>query len=197
MFAYLRGTLSVKEFSHVVVECAGVGYEVNIPLSTYEKLPKKGEIALLLIHFSMSEDGIRLYGFATDEERDLFRLLMSVSKIGPKIALAALSGLSVRNWVEAIEAGDVRMIATVPGLGQKTAERVIVDLRDKIPQIKLPDHEPGAQHDEISREAESALMALGYKKPEIAKALKKVYEPSKYNDVEILIKDVIRFLYKK
>ncbi len=197
MFAYLNGKLTIKEFSYVVIECGGVGYEVNIPLSTHEKLPKKGESALLLIHFAMSDDGIRLYGFATDEERDLFRLLMSVSKIGPRIALAALSGLSVRNWVEAIEAGDARMISTVPGLGPKTAERVIVDLRDKILQIKLPDHEKGVARDGISMEAESALMALGYKKPEIAKALKKVYEPSKYSDAEILIKDVIRFLYKK
>ncbi len=197
MFAYLNGLLSVKEFSHVIIECAGVGYEVNIPLSTYGKLPHTGEKALLLIHFAMSEDGIRLYGFATEAERDMFRLLMSVSKVGPKIALAALSGLSVSNWVDAIESGDARLIATVPGLGKKTAERVIVDLKDKILQIKLPDHEKGVQRDEITQEAESALMALGYKKPEIDKALKKVYVPSKYSDVEILIKDVIRFLYKK
>ncbi len=197
MFAYLRGLLAEKEFSYVILDCMGVGYEVSIPLSTYEKLPKAGEKAKLLIHFGMSEDGIRLYGFHTPEERDMFRLLLSVSKIGPKSALAALSGMSVRNWVEAIESGDARLIATVPGLGKKTAERVIIDLKDRVQQIKLPEGDSVVQRTEIVQEAESALEALGYKKPEISKAIKKVYEPAKYSDAEILIKDVIRFLYKK
>ena len=132
MIAYIRGTLAEKEPTRVVVEAAGVGYELVIPLSTYDRLPRAGETVKLLAHHCVREDDETLYGFATDEERGLFAKLTSVSGVGPKIAIAILSGSSIGELSQAIVGGDAKRIAAIKGVGKKTAEKICVELRDKV-----------------------------------------------------------------
>ena len=123
MISYLKGLLSRKEPVIAIIDCQGVGYEVNIPLSTFDKLPEIGNEVKLLVHYSFNEvDGTRLFGFITSEEKELFRHLIAISKIGPKLALSILSGLSVEDLIHAIQMGDVSLLATIPGIGKKSAE---------------------------------------------------------------------------
>jgi Holliday junction DNA helicase RuvA len=132
MITRLDGMLEEKHPTHVVLMCGPVGYEVHIPLSTYERLPMPGQACRLWIHHHIWPDGQALFGFATEEERHMFRLLLEVTGIGPKTALSALSGLSIRELVAAIVQGDVRRLSSISGIGKKTAERIVVELRDRI-----------------------------------------------------------------
>ena len=132
MFSYLRGILKRKNPVSAIIDCHGVGYEVFIPLSTFDKLPETGKEVEMEIHFSFSEnDGIRLFGFFTQEEKELFQQLISVSKIGPKIALSILSGMSVREFVQAVLSENVSLISTIPGLGKKSAGPVRPDIKSE------------------------------------------------------------------
>ena len=133
MITFLRGKLVEALPTQVVMEVQGVGYEVLIPLSSYDRLPTPGTEVLLLTHLAIREDAHLLYGFLTASERDLFRLLIhTVSGIGPKIALSVLSGMSIAAFRSAVAAGDVKALSSVQGVGRKTAERIVVELRDKL-----------------------------------------------------------------
>jgi len=199
MFAYLDGTLADKRPTAVVIDCGGVGYDVAVPMSTFDKLVEVGERQRLWIHPSFADDGVRLFGFATTAERELFRMLIGVSGIGPKLALAALSGLSVNDLATAVHMGDAALIAQVPGLGKKTAERLIVDLRDKLTpftagaDISLG----GTALTSVQSEAEAALITLGYSQQAVHKAWKKLLEDNDYTDAETLVKATIQHFYKK
>jgi Holliday junction DNA helicase RuvA len=133
VIAHLNGTLVSSQPTRCVIDIGGVGFDVNIPVSTFDRLPKKGEKLFLMTHMITREDGIFLYGFATHEEIDLFRLLIGVSKIGPKVALGILSGIPVKEFKSALINGDAKRISLVPGIGKKTAERLILELKEKIP----------------------------------------------------------------
>ena len=136
MIAYLRGVLAEKEITRVVVECHGVGYEAAIPLSTFDRLPAEGAEVKLYTHHEVREDAQLLFGFATKPERDMFRLVTTVSGVGPKLALAVLSGLTVGDLQLAVSQGDAKRLAAVKGIGKKTAARIVVELKDKINPIE-------------------------------------------------------------
>lgn len=168
MITSLEGRLAEKHPTRVVVVCGGVGYEVHIPLSSHDRLPAPGTECRILTYHHVWPDGQALYGFVTEAEREVFRLLLEVSGIGPKTALSALSGLSVRDLIAAIVNGDVKRLTTISGIGRKTAERIVVELRDRISKgdalaaVTAP--AGGAESsDPRIRDALEALVSLGYK----------------------------------
>jgi len=199
MISYLKGILAKKTPFSAVVDCNGIGYEINIPLSTFDKLPEIGKTVEIQIHFTMNEsEGIRLFGFWTLEEKEMFRQLLFISKIGPKTAISVLSGISVPNLIRAVQTGDVKLISTVPGIGKKSAERLIIELKDKVGKIAFEDvpiADLGKM--DIIREAESALITLGYKLYEIRKVLFRLTKENDFDSSEELLKAVIKDLYKK
>lgn len=178
MITFLDGELAEKEPSRIVVACGGVGYELFIPLSSYDKLPPPGAACRVLTWLCIREDAHTLYGFATDAERKLFQMLLSVSGIGPKTALSALSGMSVRELKVAIVGSDLKRISSISGIGKKTAERIVVELKDKLGDGEaleaVAGAEPSSPEDLRSRDALLALIALGYKQAEAQAALRKV-----------------------
>ncbi len=200
MIAFLNGIVSHKEPVVAIIDCNGVGYEVNIPLSTYDRLPELGNKVNLHIHYSFNEmDGVRLFGFYSREEKVLFRNLIAISKIGPKLALSILSGLPINDLIRAVQAGDVGLIATIPGIGKKSAERLIIELKDKVGNISsiniLTSDIDGSS--DIIMEAESALITLGYKQFEVRKQIARLVKENDYQTSEEIVKATIRSLYKK
>ncbi|HQQ85370.1 MAG TPA: Holliday junction branch migration protein RuvA [Candidatus Marinimicrobia bacterium] len=175
MFAYISGKLFQKEPTSVIIDVNGIGYQINIPLSTYSALPATGQNAKLLTYYHVREDIQALYGFATPEEKELFLLLISVSGIGPKIAMTILSGTSPEQFRRRILDGDVESLTLIPGIGLKTARRIIVELGEKMGQTsevvsgELATVTLGATGEEALR----ALISLGYRRAEALNALRK------------------------
>jgi len=179
MIALLSGKIVYKGISHIVVDTQGVGYRVFIPLATFYELPEAGEMVTLHIHTSVKEDAIHLFGFYTLQERDLFQLMISVSGIGPKIAMGILSRISARELLEAISGGNLAKLITVPGVGKKMAERLILELKEKaikkMATDQIPVTDPKQKLNEMIREdVLSALVNLGYKANAARDALDKV-----------------------
>ena len=164
MICYVRGLLAEKEPTRVVIEAGGVGYELLIPLSTYEKLPRTGAEAKLFASHCVREDDELLFGFATADEKGVFAKLTSVSGVGPKIALAILSGSSVSELSLTIAGGDAKRLAAIKGVGKKTAEKICVELRDKMSEYAFPGHDGGSGRTAtpMMRDALAALRALGF-----------------------------------
>ena len=178
MYNYLSGKLIEKSPTAVVIDAGGVGYDVFIPVSTYASLPALGEFVKLLTHFVVREDAQLLYGFATDEERKMFRHLISISGIGPKIATTALSGILVEDLKVAIKEGNLAVLTSISGIGKKTAERMVIELREKM-IVEVGRASNGAKGivPIVSSEAEDAfqaLIALGYSKNQAQVAVDKV-----------------------
>lgn len=175
MIAALTGRLAHKAPSHVTLDVHGVGYEVFIPLSTFYALPEINESASLSVYTHLREDAIQLYGFVTALEKDSFILLTSISGIGPKLALSVLSALNVPDLVSAILAGDVEKLASVPGIGKKTAARIALELKDKVERLRVtPSPTPQAVSGPLGRlqdDALSALVNLGYKSADVKEAI--------------------------
>jgi holliday junction DNA helicase RuvA len=174
MIGSLRGRISSKTPPQLTVEVGGVGYELEAPMSTFFHLPAVGQDVRLLTHFVVREDAQLLYGFATEDERRLFRSLLRVSGIGPKIGLALLSGISVEAFVQCVQNQDVAALVRVPGIGRKTAERLLVEMRDRLKPAGEGDSgavtvAPGASPE---AEAFGALVALGYRPAEATRLLK-------------------------
>ena len=177
MIGRLRGTLVSKQPPSLLVEVAGVGYEVEAPMSTIYDLPGVGKEVILLIHHAVKEDGVNLYGFLHEGERVLFRNLLKVSGIGAKIALAVLSGVSTDHFARLVLAGDVVALTKIPGIGKKTAERIVVELRDRLDGVSgVPGASMGAVGAPLdaSGEAAVALQQLGYKPAEVSRLVQKV-----------------------
>ncbi len=178
MITFLRGSLVEKHPTRVVLEVAGVGYEVLIPLSSYERLPGTGQEALILTIDHVREDAHILFGFMTEAERGLFLMLVGVSGIGPKLALGALSGMTVRDFKAAVVEGNVKRISSISGIGAKTAERIVVELRHKISAGEALEALHGMAEDEpvsgILQDAWMALVALGYKQEDARKMVMRV-----------------------
>ena len=181
MIGFLKGRLALKQPPMLLVDVNGVGYEMEAPMSTFYGLPAAGEAVALFTHLVVREDAHILYAFGTDGERRLFRGLLKVSGVGPKIALGILSGASVDDFLRIIEAEDVAMLTRIPGIGRKTAERVIIEMRDSVKKLSGPlgsDSAAAVSAPMTAQgEAFSALIALGYKPPEVARLLKAVEEP--------------------
>ena len=171
MIGRLTGRLASKSTDHVVLDVAGVGYLVHIPLSTFYELPEAESPASLWIHTHVREDTLALYGFLTERERSLFLLLLGVAGIGPKVALTVLSGIPPSELVEALCKQDIRRLVAVPGVGKKTAERLIVELKDKMPAA-TPDEVPQAPASGRPKEdLLSALVNLGYSRGEVERGV--------------------------
>lgn len=199
MITYLDGVLREVWPTQVVVEVHGVGYEVFIPLSSYDRLPQPGQPVRLLTHLQVREDAHILFGFASPEERDLFRLLVTrVSGVGPKLALAVLSGMDVVRFKAAVVDSDIASIAKISGLGKKTAERIVLELKDKLGVAaaweaasaeKAPSAEARAANDAVL-----ALIALGYKQVDAAKAVREVALKNKEAGTEELVRLALKGL---
>ena len=193
MIAYLKGILDSKSPATAVVECGGVGYECFIPLSTYDRLPATGAEVRLLTSHVVREDAQMLYGFATEDEKKTFELVTSVSGVGPKLALAVLSGLTVGELQLAIAEGNSKRLATVKGIGKKTAERIVVELKDKVNPIEALANGKVAEGDAARgtalRDAMLALTALGFSEDTARQQVQRVMEadPS-ISDTETLIR---------
>ena len=173
MIGSVRGIIAGKTPPQLLVEVAGIGYEIEAPMSTFFHLPAVGQEVRLLTHLVVREDAHVLYGFATEEERRLFRSLIRVSGIGPKLALALLSGLSVEAFVQAVNAQDVPALTRVPGVGRKTAERLLVEMRDRLGTADAPaGSTPAGTPLTPENEAYGALIALGYRPAEATRLLK-------------------------
>jgi holliday junction DNA helicase RuvA len=189
----LNGILIEKTATRIVLDVSGVGYELRIPVSTFAKLPPLGEKVKLLTHFIVREDAHLLFGFSSEEERDFFRLLISVSGIGPKIAITVLSGMSLQELKQAIVKGAVPALTAISGIGKKIAERMIVELREK---IALEDMAQPASHeagDLLIEDSVRALMELGYKKQNAKLAIDKALQEldtSKKNVPELIRKSL-------
>ena len=173
MIGSLIGLIKEKKPSLLLLEVNGVGYEINVPLSTSFQLPKKGESAYLLTHLNVREDQHTLYGFATEEERNLFRTLIKISGVGAKMALTILSGINVNGFVQSVINEDIDTLVHLPGIGKKTAERLIVEMKDRIDGItdNLESSPSTTSETSIAVEARNALVNLGYKNSEAKKIL--------------------------
>ncbi len=176
MITFVEGELVEKQPARVVLNVGGVGYEVAIPLSSYNRLPDTGASCRLLTHFYVREDAHKLFGFMTDTEREMFEMLLTVSGVGPRIALSALSGLSVREIKRAVIEGDVKRLSSISGVGKKMAERMVVDLRHKWSAGESLEATAGAAHIETGdtrlRDAILALISLGYKQADAQKMIR-------------------------
>jgi holliday junction DNA helicase RuvA len=193
MITFLKGRLVSALPTQAIVDVAGVGYEVLIPLSSYDKLPEVGQPIHILTHLAVREDAHLLYGFMTGAERDLFRLLVNhVSGIGPKLGLAVLSGMSVTNFKAAVVNSDTAALAKISGLGKKTAERIVLELKDKIGvaaawEAASATHAPTPEQEQ-GNEAVLALIALGYKQIDAHKSVRELQQAGEANSAEDLVK---------
>ena len=180
MIGHLRGIVLEKHPNQVMVEAAGVGYDIQIPISTYTSLPSEGSPVALRIYTHVREDALLLFGFATTEEKLVFERLISVSGIGPKLAVTILSGLPTLDLVAAIRAGDVQRLVRIPGVGKKTAERIVLELKEKLVGIEAgpaaAPQEAGPSWTALERDVLSALQNLGCSRPAAEEAIKKVKE---------------------
>jgi Holliday junction DNA helicase RuvA len=200
MIARLKGILLEVNLTQLVVDVHGVGYLVFIPMSTYDRLPRAGSELTLLINTQVREDSISLYGFATPDEKQLFEILLGATGVGPKLALSILSSLPVSSFCSAIVNRDLNVIKRISGIGPKTAERLIIELRDKV--SKLAPVLGSAERtvpDEVAAAAEDALLALeqlGFKPEKIRKAIHKIVEeiPTKECSSENLIRKALQSL---
>ncbi|HXF05612.1 MAG TPA: Holliday junction branch migration protein RuvA [Blastocatellia bacterium] len=204
MIAQLTGKLLQKHPTAVVIDVQGVGYEVIIPLSTYYEIGEVGSTVSLLTYTYVREDALQLYGFHTARERDLFLRLISVSGVGPKLAITILSGLSVDQLIPAIRTNDVARLMAIPGVGKKTAERLIVELRDKLVALSSDEAEAAyrqmsaaeAADEEVKRDVISALMNLGYPRPLAERAVTAALESETDHSTEWILKQALKRLFR-
>ncbi len=196
MIGSLIGLIKDKKPSLVLLEVSGVGYEVHIPLSTSFQLPNNGESTFILTHLVIRDDQHTLYGFATEEERKLFRTLIKISGVGAKMALTILSGINVNGFVQSVINEDVDTLVHLPGIGKKTAERLIVEMKDKIQDVTDSPELSGsaASDNNMLLEARNALVNLGYKSNEARKILDKIDTTGL--EVEELLRQALKSLNK-
>ena len=197
MITFLEGRLESRQLARIEMNVGGVGYEVFIPLSSYDRLPAEGETCRILIHHHITDADQKLFGFCTGDEREMFTRLLSINGVGPKLAISALSGLPVRELKSALINGDTKRISSISGIGKKTAERIVVELRDKFTQGEQFDafaEDEGASGDRRLHDAALALGALGHKPDDAAKMIKSV---AKKLTPEMTVEDLIRLALTK
>ncbi len=194
MIAFLRGTVAEALPNSITVDVGGVGYEVCVPLSTYDALnPLPGQQIMLKTHLHIRENAQVLYGFATDEELGIFRLLIDrVSGIGPSTAIALLSGMRVSEFKNAVVQGDAQTIARAKGVGKKTAERIVLELKDKVGLASTWEAQQKGATTRAAADAELALVALGFKQSEARKALAPLVEENPQAETDDLIRQALR-----
>ncbi|SNS35600.1 Holliday junction DNA helicase subunit RuvA [Granulicella rosea] len=190
MIAHLRGRLLSKSPNQAIVECGGVGYDVAISVATFTALPAEGAEAQLHIFTKVAEDQLALFGFTDKLEKRMFERLLSISGIGPKLAITVLSGIALDRLVSAIRASDHAMLTKVPGIGKKTAERIVLELKDKLDDLATAPVSTQVNHGPAGEDALSALVNLGYPRPVAQKAVETAItrDPSVKNDFELLFR---------
>ncbi len=193
MIAHLRGRVFEKHPNRLIVDVAGVGYDILVPLSTFYTCGDPGSEIALRIHTHVREDQLSLYGFATALEQTMFEKLIAVSGIGPKLALSVLSGIEPRDLVGAIQRNDIARLTAIPGVGKKTAERICVELRDRLPKAAEAAGTPASPGDSLRDDLVSALVNLGYHRQNLDKVLEKVLASSGDDRFE----DVLRLALKE
>jgi holliday junction DNA helicase RuvA len=199
LIAHLRGRLLEKNPNHLVVDVNGVGYDVFVPLSTFYVLGAAGSDVALRIHTHVREDALALYGFATTLEQDLFERLISIGGIGPKLALAVLSGIEPNELMRAIERGDVARLTNIPGIGKKTSERIVLELKDRLPRVvpaAAAGDGAGDTTSPVREDVLSALMNLGYHRPLAEKAVATAIKAIPDGGFEPTLKQALRELAK-
>lgn len=205
MIAHLSGTLLAKQATSVIIDVSGVGYEVTIPVTTFYDLEEPGAQVSLRIYTHVREEALQLYGFKTARERELFTQLILVSGIGPKSAIAMLSGMSADEIITAIRTNNLARLTSIPGLGKKTAERLVIELRDKMTKLSSPELEEqlaaraaGAapSGDDVREDALSALVNLGYQRAAAEKAITHAMQEGGDLSVELLLRRALRTLSK-
>jgi Holliday junction DNA helicase RuvA len=208
MIAHLTGTLLAKQATSVILDVGGVGYEVTIPVTTFYGMEDEGAQVRLRIHTHVREDALQLFGFRTSRERELFQLLISVSGIGPKSGIAFLSGMSADEIITAIRTNNLARLTSIPGVGRKTAERLVIELRDKMASLSSPALDEalaatgaaaeGAppSEDALREDSLSALLNLGYQKAAAEKAVTQAMTEGGELSVELLLRRSLRHLSK-
>ncbi len=193
MIAYIQGTIVEKSPTRVVLESNGLGYEIHIPVPTYEKLPAVGDRAKLLTYLHVREDLLQLYGFSSDEQRALFLALISVSGIGPRIALGVLSGITVADFTTAVISENLSLLTQIQGIGKKTAQRLVMELKDKLQRrIDISTTPSWLSHD-TAEEAIHALISLGYRQSEAQRLVNQVLAAEQRTlSLEVLIKKALQ-----
>ena len=196
MIGSLIGLVKNKKPNMVLIEVNGIGYEVNVPLSTSFKVPAINKSTYILTHLIVREDQHTLYGFATEEERNLFRALIKISGVGPKLALTILSGINTNDFIKSVLTEDIDTLVHLPGIGKKTAERLVVEMKDKVSEISdsLEIIEGGLSISNTVREAQNALVNLGYKSSEARKILDNIDKDEL--TIEDLLKQALQSLNK-
>lgn len=203
MIALIKGNLTFKSPNHIIIDVGGIGYQAFVPLSSYYSLPEVGNPVILNIHTYLKEDAIQLYGFLTKEEKDIFLYLIGITGIGPRLAINILSGISTFDLVKAISEGNLVALNAIPGVGRKTAERLILELREKIGAIQDAGLKP---KDSKYEDALSALVNLGYKRSHAEESLKQFTVKTQDSEltsmgyelsVEEMIKEALKALHRK
>jgi Holliday junction DNA helicase RuvA len=196
LIALLRGTLVEKAPSRLIVDVAGVGYDVQVPLSTFYGLGEPGSNVSLRVHTHVREDVIALYGFATALEQDLFERLIAISGVGPKLALAVLSGIEPADLIRAVRLQDVARLTAIPGIGKKTAERIGLELKDRLPaSLQAVGHaDSAAPGDQLRADLLSALLNLGYQRAAAETAIDKTMKSAPDAAFEQALRDTLRQL---
>lgn len=199
MIGRLLGTVVDKQAPDLLIDVNGVGYEVQLPLTSFYELPEVGQTATVFTHFVVREDAQLLYGFNSKQERALFRLLIKANGVGPKLALTILSGLTAEQFVQCVEHDDVTTLVKLPGVGKKTAERLLIEMRDRIKELNmapsaLPTNVAGTASPLIKSngmdDAVSALVSLGYSPQQAQKSVKAVYSDG--DDSEVVIRNALK-----
>jgi Holliday junction DNA helicase RuvA len=199
MIAFLKGRILEKQPNRVIVDVQGVGYDVFVPLSTYYDLGDEGAEVALRVHTHVREEALQLYGFLTDLERQLFERLIGISGIGPKLAIAVLSGMDPRDLLTAVQRGDVVRLTGIPGVGKKTAERIVLELKDRLAQLAVsvaPQAPAGSAEDRLRDDLMSALQNLGYPRPHAGKAVETVLTATPAAAFEPALKAALRELMR-
>ena len=200
MIAFIRGRVLEKQPNRIVVDVHGVGYELHVPLSTYYDVGDEGSEVSLRVHTHVREEALQLYGFLTVLEQQVFERLIGISGIGPKLAIATLSGIETRDLVVAVQRGDVARLTSVPGIGKKTAERIILELKDKLAHVVVPVgigvSALDASEDRLRDDLVSALHNLGYHRPAAEKAVESTLSSGTAPTFEHALRSALRELMR-
>ena len=201
MIARIVGTLIYKSFDHVIIDAYGIGYRIVVPLTTFYELPEAGQSVTLNIHTHVKQDAISLFGFYSSEEKEIFQLMIAVTGIGPRLAMNILSGISADELIRAVSQGNLSRLVSIPGVGKKMGERMILELKDKVMPISSEEmistevSEGMKQHELVKEDALSALVNLGYKKGLAKEILEKVVNgTTEPITIDVVLKESLRIL---
>ncbi|MGE5350683.1 MAG: Holliday junction branch migration protein RuvA [Acidobacteriota bacterium] len=196
MIGHLTGKIIFKKPTQVMLDVSGVGYVVNVSINTFEKLPEEGQTASVHTYLAVREDALTLYGFSTESEKQMFELLISINGIGPKLAQGILSGIQIDELKHALKSGNIARLVAVPGVGRKTAERMLLDLRDKVDAVTGEKEAPLVASFKIKDDAIAALTTLGYNQKMAEKAIRDILMETPSIPLEDLIRQALSHLNK-